>query len=48
MPLDLGAYARHSAAARARLGEASFLAAWAEGRVMELEEAVAEALSEDA
>jgi tetratricopeptide (TPR) repeat protein len=47
-PLDQAAYARHLAAARTRLGEAAFLAAWAEGRVMELEEAVAEALSEDA
>ena len=47
-PLDQAAYERCLAAARTRLGEAAFTAAWAESRTMDLEEAVAEALSEGA
>lgn len=47
-PLDQAAYERHLAAACTSLGEVAFTAAWAKGRVMEPEEAVAEALSEDA
>jgi predicted ATPase/class 3 adenylate cyclase len=40
------AYERDVAAARAQLGEAAFAAAWAEGRMMTLADAVAEALAE--
>jgi tetratricopeptide (TPR) repeat protein len=40
-------YAPHQAAARAQLGEAAFAAAWAEGRAMALDEAVAYALAEE-
>ena len=39
---------RYVASARAQLDEATFEAAWAEGRAMTLEEAVAYALGEDA
>jgi hypothetical protein len=35
------------AAARERLGDAAFAAAWAEGRAMTLEQAIAYALGED-
>jgi hypothetical protein len=37
---------RNLAAARARLDEAAFAAAWAEGQAMSLEEAIAEALQQ--
>ncbi len=43
-PADRAEYERTIAAARSRLGEAAFAAAWAEGRVMTLEQAVGEAL----
>ncbi len=46
-PMDQAAYERHSSAARTRLGEAAFAAAWSEGRAMDLEEAVAEALAKN-
>jgi hypothetical protein len=35
------------ASARATLGEEAFAAAWAEGRAMTLDEAIADALGED-
>jgi hypothetical protein len=38
-------YERYLAAARAELGEATFAAAWIEGSVLTLEQAVAEALN---
>ncbi|HEX5504853.1 MAG TPA: LuxR C-terminal-related transcriptional regulator [Thermomicrobiales bacterium] len=36
---------RHQAAVRARMGEAAFAAAWAEGRALPLEQAITEALA---
>jgi tetratricopeptide (TPR) repeat protein len=47
-PVERPDVERCVAAARAALGEAEFAAAWAEGRAMSLEEAVALALAEDA
>ena len=46
-PMDRAAYERHLSAARTRLDEAAFAAAWSEGRAMDLEEAVAEALAKN-
>ena len=46
-PLDQTAYDRHVAAARAQLDEAGFDTAWAEGRSLTFEEAVAYALADD-
>jgi ATP/maltotriose-dependent transcriptional regulator MalT len=40
-PVDRGAYERSVTAARAQLGKKSFTAAWAEGRTMTLEQALA-------
>jgi hypothetical protein len=49
LPVAVAAeYARTAAAARAALSEEAFAAAWAEGRVMTLEEAVAYALESGA
>ena len=42
------AYERQLLAARAQLGEATFAAAWAAGRAMNLEQAIAYALDADA
>ena len=47
-PADQAEADRYVAAVRERLDEGTFEAAWAEGRAMSLEEAVAYALSEDA
>jgi non-specific serine/threonine protein kinase len=47
-PADQFEIDRYEAAAREQLDEATFEAAWAEGRAMTLEEAVAYALGEDA
>ncbi|PYO39393.1 MAG: XRE family transcriptional regulator, partial [Gemmatimonadetes bacterium] len=48
-PADRYQYERNVAAVRASLGEAAFAAAWAEGRAMPLEQAIASALAgEDA
>src|SRR5437879_12805546 len=44
-PLRLGERDRRVASARARLGEAAFAAAWSEGRLMTLEQAVECALA---
>jgi hypothetical protein len=46
-PVDRAAYERNVAAVRAQFDAASFAAAWAEGRAMTLEQAIAYALSED-
>jgi hypothetical protein len=43
---DQPEYDRHLAALRAMLGEATFTAAWAEGRALSLEQAVRQALAE--
>jgi hypothetical protein len=43
---DLAEHESHVAAARAALGEEAFAAAWAAGRVLWLDEAVALALDE--
>jgi tetratricopeptide (TPR) repeat protein len=43
-PVDRPEYDRSVAAARGALGEEAFVAAWAEGRALELEQAVASAL----
>jgi hypothetical protein len=40
-PLDPGGYDRHVAALRAQLNEETYAAAWAEGRALSLDEAVA-------
>jgi hypothetical protein len=45
-PVDRAEYERNVAAARAALGKEAFVAAWAEGRAMTLEQAVAYALNE--
>jgi tetratricopeptide (TPR) repeat protein len=45
MPADQGPYEASVAAVRSLLGEAEFAAAWAEGRAMSLDQAIAEALS---
>ncbi len=44
-PIDQRPYERHVAEVRTALSEAQFTAAWAEGRTMTLEDAVAEALA---
>jgi hypothetical protein len=44
-PAERGAYEAAVAAARAALGADAFAAAWAEGRALPLEQAVAEALT---
>jgi non-specific serine/threonine protein kinase len=44
LPSDLTEYERSMSAVRARLGEAAFTAAWAEGRTMSREQAIAYAL----
>src|SRR5439155_15416527 len=43
-PVERGTYERHLAAARAQLDGGAWAAAWAEGRAMPLERAVAHAL----
>jgi hypothetical protein len=43
-PFDRAAYDRHVAAVHASMDEAAFETAWAEGRVMPLDQAIAEAL----
>ena len=45
-PIDRPVYDRHLAAARTRLGEAGWAAAWAEGRNMSLDQALAYALEQ--
>jgi hypothetical protein len=45
-PIERIDYDRHVAAARSSLGEEPFAAAWAEGRTMRLEDAIALALDE--
>jgi hypothetical protein len=45
-PAERGAHDRSVAAVRATMGDAAFAVAWAAGRVMSLEEAVALALAE--
>ena len=45
LPADRAVYDQYVAAARAGLGEAGFAAAWAAGRALSLEEAIARALS---
>jgi non-specific serine/threonine protein kinase len=47
VPADLPAYTQGVAAARAALDEATFAAAWAQGRAMRPEQAVDEALASD-
>jgi tetratricopeptide (TPR) repeat protein len=47
-PAERVEYERHITAVRAQLDEATFAAAWAEGRAMTLEQALAEALDEGA
>jgi hypothetical protein len=47
-PFDQIEYDHIVAAIRAQLDEATFAAAWAEGRQMTLDEAIAEALAESA
>jgi len=42
-PVNRGDYERHVTAARAQLDEATFAAAWAEGRALTMEQAIAEA-----
>jgi len=44
LPVDRAEYDRYVAAARAKLDEASFAAAWAEGRALSFEQAITEAL----
>ena len=44
-PADRADHDRDVAAVRAALGEAAFAAAWAEGRAMTMEQAIAEALN---
>lgn len=46
-PVERTTFARHKVAARGRLGEAAWQAAWAEGRAMGAEQAVEYALSEE-
>src|SRR5262249_30426994 len=46
-PAERVEYERHVAATRAQLGEATFAVAWAEGRAMTLEQAIACALGEE-
>jgi hypothetical protein len=43
-PADRGAYEAHVAAVRTALGEKAFVAAWAEGRAMAVDQAIACAL----
>jgi hypothetical protein len=45
-PGDRAEHDRSVAAARAALGENAFAAAWAEGRAMDLDQAIADALAE--
>jgi hypothetical protein len=45
-PSQRAEYERQIAAARSRLGDSAFAAAWAEGQAMSLEEAVAYAVEE--
>ena len=45
-PADRAEYDRDVAAARAQLDEATFAAAWAEGRAMTMEQAMAYALED--
>jgi hypothetical protein len=47
-PAARATYERAIALARARLGEEAFAAAWAEGRALSLEQALAEALDDAA
>jgi predicted ATPase/class 3 adenylate cyclase len=47
LPTDRPAYERNIAALRAQLDVATFAAAWAEGRAMTAEQAIAKALAED-
>ena len=47
-PVDREGHERYLAAARAHLDEAAWEAAWAEGRAMPLEQAIAYALEEGA
>jgi hypothetical protein len=46
--VDRGEYEKNVAAARAGLGEEAFLATWAEGRAITLEQSVSFALERDA
>jgi hypothetical protein len=46
-PVDRPTYERDVATMRAQLDEATFVAAWAEGRAMPLEQAIAYALNDE-